>query len=429
MVNTYLYITPFFPTPDNWRGAYGYDFVKALTRQLELRAGVGEWRVEVFKPGDGRDYEVGGITVRTFKTRQLPSNVLPFMFRKYNEKSFIDKVKSVGEVEGWKIEDIAVCHGNTATFAIYPLSVKRLNAKCKTLLHHHDLASFGLNMGRLRHCWLYNLYMFPVLRKLHEAIDTHVFISEASRKSFRMAPDTSWTIFEDYKRQMRGLPYRPVKIKNSVILHNGVDKSVFREAEGRRPKVEGEFVIGCVGNFDDGKGQVTLLRAVQALKTKVQDKIKVVFVGSGPELEKCKKYASKNGIDAEFRSEVRHENLADFYRSLNLFVLPSYFEGFGCVFTEAYACGVPFVTCEGQGMDDVVSDGEKAEWLCRPMDYNDLADKICNYNKYQNVQNLKAEIDITKTVANFVASVVKLEPGEGVEPPSASNEDAALTLS
>lgn len=384
-MNLYLYVTPFFPSKSDWRGAYGYDFAKALQGALEVKGQGEQWKVLVFKPGDGTDYEVDGVAVRTFKTRQLPSNVLPFLFRKYNERSFIDKVRVVGEAEGWKIEEVAICHGNTAIFAIYPLAIKRLNPRCKTLLHHHDLQSFGLNGGRLQHCWLYNLFMFPVLRKLHEAIDTHVFISEASRKSFLMAPDTNWTVYEDYKKQMRGLPYRPAKIKDSVVLHNGVDKSIFN-VEGRVKSVDrgadDEFVIGCVGNFDKLKDQMTLLRAVAILKLEGR-MLRLRFVGSGPYLEECKQYANVHDIDAEFLTEMRHEKLPDFYRSLDLFVLPGYFEGFGCVFTEAHSSGVPFITCEGQGVDDILEVRSKSlecrvdnPWLCKPRDPEDLAKKI-----------------------------------------------------
>lgn len=396
-MNIYVYVTPFFPSPNDWRGGYGLDFIRALTHALS------EWRVEVFKPGDGTDYEIGGITVRTFKTRQLPSNVLPFLFRKHNEKSFIDKVKAVGDAEGWKVEDVAACHGNTATFAIYPLALKKLNTKCKTLLHHHDLASFGLNMGRLRHCWLYNLYMFPVLRKLHEAIDTHVFISEASRKSFLMAPDASWTVYEDYKKQMWGLPYRPVKIGDSVILHNGVDKSIFN-VEGRTKSVErdddGKFVIGCVGNFDDVKDQMTLLRAVAMLKLEGR-MLRLRFVGSGSYLEECKRYAKEHNIEAEFLTEMRHEKLPDFYRSLDLFVLPSYFEGFGCVFTEAHSCGVPFITCEGQGIDDIIPIEERKLWLVNPKNESDLVNKIIYFIKNCPCQHLIENQNIDYLVKEF----------------------------
>ena len=36
----YIVVTPFFPSPISWRGAYCYDFVRVLDRQQELKVGV-----------------------------------------------------------------------------------------------------------------------------------------------------------------------------------------------------------------------------------------------------------------------------------------------------------------------------------------------------------------------------------------------------
>lgn len=405
----YIYVTPFFPSPMSWRGAYCLDFVKALKRALEVKVkDQGEqWKVVVFTEGDGTDYEVEGVKVHTFKAKYLPSNIFPFLFKKFNQQSFLNKVKKVGEGEQWNVDDICVCHAHTANFAIYAEAMKKVNPKCKTLLHHHDLASFGLNFGRLRHCWLYNLIQFPILRRMHEKIDTHVFISEASRRSFLAAPDTSWTRYEDYKKQMRGLPWRPAKIKDSVILHNGVDKKIFSRVE-RVERVE--FVIGCVGNFSELKDPLRLLKAVQILSTRSTSlhgkKIKVVFVGSGETLDECKRFAAENGLDVEFKSEVKHEQLADFYRSLDLFVLPSTFEGFGCVYTEAHSCGVPFIACEGQGIDDIIPVEDRDKWLCKQRDPEDLAKKIGDYisrvERGERVeQRLTEDQDIDNLVGKF----------------------------
>lgn len=389
-MKVYLYVTPFFPSPTDWRGSYGFDFVKALQKQ-----GVS---VSVFTEGDGRDYEIGGVRVWTFRTRRLPSNIFPNLFARANQKSFLRAVARAGV----NLEDVAVCHGNTANYAIYPLAVKRLNAHCKTLLHHHDLASFGLNLGVLRRCWLYNLILFPILRRLHEAIDTHVFISEQSRRSFLSAPNARWTCYADYQKQMRGLPYRAVRIKDSLILHNGVDTTLFTREP--RTRLSEAFTIGCVGNFMPLKGQFTLLKAVALLKLP----IKLAFIGSGETLEACRKFAQEHHIDVEFRSEVRHEELPNFYRSIDLFVLPSYFEGFGCVYTEAWACGTPFIACEGQGIEDVISAEDRHLWLCKPCDPIDLAAKIKYYITNRPQQKVKGSIEINELTNEFLKRI-----GEG----------------
>ena len=213
----YLYVTPFFPSPETWRGAYCFDFVKALKR---LRP---DLRVEVFVPGKGDDYEIDGIKVWRFPTHELPSNILPFLFHRHNEKSFLAALARAGV----DLRNVKICHGHTANFLIYPLAAKRVNPQIKTLLHHHDPQSFGLNLGILRRCWLYNMYLFPVLRRLHEQIDTHVFISESVKRSFLQAPRTDGCVYDDYIKQMRFLPYRSVRIKDFVVLHNGVDDKLF----------------------------------------------------------------------------------------------------------------------------------------------------------------------------------------------------------
>lgn len=386
----YIVVTKFFPRPGDWRCAYLLDFVKALKRRVEVegcRSEAERRKVLVFVEGSGEDYEVDGVKVRSFKTRYLPSNIFPFLFKKFNQRSFLKKVETVlcstfNLQPSTCYDSVAVVHAHTANFGVYAEAMKEANPKCKTLLHHHDLQSFGLNMGALRHCWLYNMIQFPILRRMHEKIDTHVFISEASRRSFLAAPDASWTQYEDYKKQMRWILYRPALIKSSIILHNGVDKTIFcPNSQHSALSTQNSFTIGCVGNFEVLKDQMTLLKAIEILNhqsttTTKNYNLKLRFVGSGPMLEECKQFAAEKGIDAEFLTEMRHEELPDFYRSLDFFVLPSWFEGFGCVFTEAHSCGVPFITCEGQGIDDIILAEDRDKWLCKQRDSKDLAEKI-----------------------------------------------------
>lgn len=389
----YLVVTPFFPSPETWRGAYCYDFVKALMR-------TGEYDVRVFVPGNGPDYDYQGVHVYRFPVKHLPSNIFPFLFNRWNQRSFINKVKAIGI----ELKSIAVCHGHTANFSIYPLAVKRENANCLTLLHHHDLQSFGLNNGLLRHCWPYNLIQFPLLRWHHEQMDTHVFISGAVKRSFLAAPDASWTDYQYYRKQMRGLGfYRSPRIKKSIILHNGVDCGQFKPKSKMQSST---FTIGCVGNFSELKDQMGLLKAIALIKDLLGE-WKLKLLGSGTIEGEMRALIATEGMESnvEFISEMDHTQLPDFYRSLDLFVLPSWFEGFGCVFTESYACGVSFITCEGQGMDDLIPDNERHLWLCLQQNPQDLAEKVlyCYHNRP--TQHLAGPIDIDVLVRNFVDEI------------------------
>ena len=248
----YLVATPFFPSPETWRGAYCYDFVRALMR-------TDRYDVRVFVPGRGADYDYQGVHVYRFPVKALPSAVLPLLFAGYNRRSFLRKVAAVGV----DLAQVAVCHGHTATFGIYPLALKAKNPRCLTLLHHHDPASFGLHNGRLKFIWLHKVINFLQLRRIHEAIDLHVFISEVVRKSFLAVPDASWTVYEERKRELRGLGlFRGVRMKAGVVLHNGVETRIFHPQPESRA---GEFVIGCIANFSKGKDQLTLLKAARLI--------------------------------------------------------------------------------------------------------------------------------------------------------------------
>lgn len=387
----YLVVTPFFPSPETWRGAYCYDFVRALMRTER-------YDVRVFVPGRGADYDYQGVHVYRFPVKELPSAVLPLLFAGYNRRSFLHKVAAVGV----DLAQVAVCHGHTATFGIYPLALKAKNPRCLTLLHHHDPASFGLNNGRLRHCWFHQAINFFLLRRIHEAIDLHVFISEMVRKSFLAMPDASWTVYEERKRELRGLGrFRGVRMKAGVVLHNGVETRIFHP----QPKsCAGDFVVGCIANFSGGKDQLTLLKAAVALQQRFPQLL-LKFVGSGPMLSACQTFAWENRLNAIFLKEVEHDELPAFYRSLDLFVLPSVWDGFGCVFTEAWASGVPFIASTQVGVCDLIPKSERDLWLFLPGDSDSLAEKIVAFFQRRPAQHLSGPVDIDVLVPRFLNEV------------------------
>ena len=399
MKPVYLYVTPFFPSPSGWRGSYCLDFVRTLER-------TGQYDVRVFVPGSGADYEVDGVKVHRFETWQLPSAIFPFLFNCHNAKSFLKAV----HLAGIEPATIAVCHANTAACGSYALAAKRAAPRCLTLLHHHSLQGFGLNRGILSECWLHNVLQFPILRRMHEAIDCHVFVSEMARKSFYAAPDASWTSYAHYRRQMRGLGfYRPVRAGRSVVFHNGVDTSLFTPKDREATSYDRPFTIGAVANFEKLKGHVILIEALSQISDKLGD-WRLKLVGSGPEEGRIREIISRKGLQSrvEIIHEMFHEALPDFYRSLDLFVLPSFFEAFGCVYTEAFACGTPFIACAGQGMDDLVPESERGLWLATPGDAGDLAAKIVAYYERRPRQHVAGEIAIDPLVREFIGVVAGL---------------------
>ena len=395
MKGVYLYVTPFFPRPRRHFGAYGYDFVSALRRTGAFD------RVEVFASGSGRDYEFAGMTVHTFRRRMPPSGILPWLYERHNVRSFLERLAD----SGISPAEVTVCHGNTAQFAVYPLAVKRLNPKCKTLLHHHDLASVGLRMGLLRHLWPHKVVNYLKYRREFEQIDCHLYISSLCQRNFEAFPDTAGSPYDDYRRLGRGMgAFRPVRVKDSYVLWNGVDRRLFSPSAGERRN--GGFTIGCIANFIEVKDHLGLVKAVHSLMGKIPG-LRLELLGTnglGHYREDVEAYVKEHHLEAvvSILPHCRHAELPAAYRRWDVFVMPSYFEGLGCVFLESWCCGTPFIGCAQTGIEDVLPVEDRQRWLAKPRDPADLAAKILDYYNHRYEQRLVSMVDIDELMRKFL---------------------------
>lgn len=394
-MKTYIVVTPFFPTPDSYRGCFVLDAVKALKRNSDYRVGV----FVPYQPGKPQpEYEVNGITVHRFPMLQMPSYFFNGLSNGLNGRLFVKAL----EKAGIKPSDVSVCHAHTSVFGALALALKRKNPKIKTLLQHHDLDPYTIRNGKLA-SWLPNLYYrASAARKVAEKIDLHVCISKAVERNLRHFPELNPQIhFEPYNSKLRKLKrFRTPAIKASGVLYNGVNTAVFN-ASGRTG--HDGFRIGCIANFQDLKDYSSLLKALKLLRDKGID-FQAELVGSGGELQGCKTFVEDNGMQnmVTFVAEMPHDKLADFYRSLDLFVLPSAFEGLGCVYTEAWSCGTPFIACQGQGIADYIYPEDAHLWLAKPGDYKDLAAKIEYYIQNRQQQRLCHPVDIDVLMKAFI---------------------------
>ena len=83
-------------------------------------------------------------------------------------------------------------------------------------------------------------------------------------------------------------------------------------------------------------------------------------------------------------------------------MLPYALEGLGCVYTEAWSCGTPFIACQGQGIADYIYPEDAHLWLAKPGDYKDLAAKIEYYIQNRQQQRLCHPVDIDVLMKAFI---------------------------
>lgn len=400
----YICVTPFFPTPDSFRGAYVYDQVRAIQR-------TGRYDVIVFRPTGLNDkriyYEYEGIKVYLFHHIQMPSYFFNGLTNGFNCKKFL---KCISEL-GLDISRVAVVHGHTSSFAAYGLALKQLNPDIQALVQHHDRDPFTIRNGRLAKLKP-NLYYRAITNiKLFNQVDCHISISHVVEDNLLSFPRPGkYETYLSYLEKLNIAKELPsISPKRSLILYNGVDTTKFYPIEGLRDT--SIFKIGCIGNFQHLKGQITLIKAVELLLNKGYRQIRLSFIGSGPLLEECRSYVVGNDLTKyiKFEKEVHHKELVTYYNTLDLFVLPTFYEGFGCVFTEAYACGVPFMLCEHQGAAEYVADEDKDKWLFPKEDYERLSYLIEQYMNNRYKQKIKYPYDINILISEYLDQLESLK--------------------
>lgn len=401
-VGYYIVVTPFFPTETCFRGPFIYDQVQSIRKTGVYRD------VFVFRPGTlkqhGQSYEYRGVRVHYYGSVNPPSLLFNGCTNGINTRLFINACKRAGI----HADEVSVVHAHTSTLGACAVALKQQNPAITTLLQHHDPDPYTIRNGKWASWGVNTRYRARKNATLFNQIDVHICISRFVERHLLEFPHINPADFYDsYRQRLEKVGNLiPPHIKQSIILHNGVNTTLFTPGQTRRSSEH--FTIGCIGNFVDWKSQITLLNAVSLLRQSTPH-LRVRLVGSGPTLTECKEFVRSHGLESivSFEEEVQHHELAAFYHSLDLFVLPSYFEGFGCVYLEAAACGVPFMACEGQGIEDYIRPDERHLWLCPPNDAEQLASMLKHYIAHRPQQTLAYSLDIDTLVNHLVTNLQK----------------------
>lgn len=140
-------------------------------------------------------------------------------------------------------------------------------------------------------------------------------------------------------------------VENVIVTPNGVDTSVFRP-ETKQGVIDfpKKYVL-FVGSLQPRKNLEGLMRAWHRVKDKFADTWLVVAGDSGHVFRSVKFFADER---IRFLNYVAGEDLPGLYVSAELFVLPSFDEGFGLPALEAMACGTPVIVSNGGALPETV---------------------------------------------------------------------------
>lgn len=193
------------------------------------------------------------------------------------------------------------------------------------------------------------------------------------------------------------------RFKPILKLH-GVDLRVFnREVDPslvrRRYSLDGKFVYLTVCRLEPRKDIPTLISVAASLLSKYDDVV-FLLVGEGVQLNELTRMVEKMGIGTRFifTGRVEESELPSHYASSQVFVLPSLYEGFGIVFAEAMASGLPIVATSVGATPEVV-DG--AGILVSPKDGKGLEDALESFYLDRNYLRRIGGLSFERAAENF----------------------------
>jgi glycosyltransferase involved in cell wall biosynthesis len=155
------------------------------------------------------------------------------------------------------------------------------------------------------------------------------------------------------------------------IVHNGIDAT--RRVLSKRKRNIGA-VVGFLGRLEKQKGISYLIEALPAILHRYP-KLKVLIAGSGSEEESLKALAERLHVRRNMRFLGHVRNPLSVIDQMDIFVLPSVWEGFPYVLLEAMLLKKPIVATDIFGINEIV-EHEESGILVKARDPKSIAEAV-----------------------------------------------------
>lgn len=253
-------------------------------------------------------------------------------------------------VHDLKEDQIDLFHGLSNEL---PLSIS--NADIPSVVTIHDLIFI-----RYPQFYKYidrNIYNYK-FKKACQAANRIIAISDTTRKD----------IVETYK-----IPEEKID-----VVYQGCDKSFQqiitpekKEDIRKRYNIPSHYIL-YVGSIEERKNLLLIVRALHQLNKDIH----LIAIGKRtPYTDIVEAYIQENNMQQQVSilSNIPFEDLPGFYQMADLFIYPSFFEGFGIPIIEALHSNIPVIAATGSCLEEA---GGPDSLYVEPNDVNDLSEKI-----------------------------------------------------
>lgn len=151
--------------------------------------------------------------------------------------------------------------------------------------------------------------------------------------------------------------------QRAVVVYPGTDPAIFRPTAGAAPPFPP--VLLTVSRLVSRKGIDTVIQALPSLRRQFPD-LRYHVVGTGPDEARLRTLAQQEGVETavHFYGRLPQAELPAAYQQAHLFVMPAReetavasIEGFGIVYLEASASGLPVIVGQSGGAMEAIRPG------------------------------------------------------------------------
>jgi len=184
------------------------------------------------------------------------------------------------------------------------------------------------------------------------------------------------------------------KFKNIQVIYNGIDLEKY---EFQKKIIKKIRKILFAGRFEKRKGIMELLKVFQILK-KQYPYLELIIAGDGALRNEMEDYICDNHLEG-VKLIGYIKNIPSFLGDGDLFVVPSYYEGFGIVIIEAMAVGIPVIATNVTAIPEIIQDGRNG-FLIRPRSVKEIVSGIERVIEMETEQIRDIVYNGRKTVEN-----------------------------
>jgi len=214
-----------------------------------------------------------------------------------------------------------------------------------------------------------------------------------------------------------------------TVVPPGVDVERFRPLgpdERRRTRerfgfgADAEIVVG-ISRLVPRKGFDTVIRAAAALAP-FRPSLVLAIAGAGRDRERLEKLAVASGAPVRFLGRVSHDDLPLLYGCADVSAMMCRNrwggleqEGFGIVFVEAAACGVPQIAGRSGGAAEAVAHGETGFVVDDPTDVNEVVRRIAQILDDSDLRESMGRASRRRAIDEFSYETLAARLGDALE--------------